>query len=151
MNFKHGATTGGKATREYLCWSRIKTRCTNPRNIRYDRYGGRGIRMCEEWSDSFEAFLRDMGPRPPGHSIDRINNDGNYEPGNCRWAPDEVQRNNRSTNRYIVLGGERLTISQAIKRLGLSKVLVFNRIHNGRPVEVALGLNADSLISDEPT
>jgi hypothetical protein len=71
------------------------TRCRNPRNARYKDYGGRGITVCEAWR-SFEAFLADMGRRPsPAHSLDRRENDGNYEPGNCRWATPEEQANNR--------------------------------------------------------
>ena len=73
----------------------MKTRCLNPAYHAYARYGGRGIAICAEWRTSFEAFLRDMGLCPPSHSLDRINNDGPYEPGNCRWATQAVQSRNR--------------------------------------------------------
>lgn len=99
MRTKHGhAQRPGKRrdTSEYRSWRAMNERCSNPKSIGYVNYGGRGITVCQAWRESFQSFLADMGLKPtPQHTIDRINNDGNYEPGNCQWATRSQQNSNK--------------------------------------------------------
>jgi hypothetical protein len=96
---RHGASTHDKKTRTYQAWISAKSRCYDSRGPHYHRYGGRGIVMADVWRFDFSAFLRDMGECPPGLTLDRINNDGPYAPGNCRWASMREQGQNRSTTK----------------------------------------------------
>lgn len=98
-NTIHGYSARGRTIREFNIWCGAKHRCFNPNYVNFASYGGRGITMCERWANSFAAFLGDMGLCPPGRSLDRINNDGNYEPGNCRWATGSEQARNRCRKR----------------------------------------------------
>lgn len=91
----HGEARKGKRSREWRIWDNAKSRCYNPRSTSFKYYGQRGITMCDRWRNSFEAFLEDMGRCPDGLTIDRIENDGNYEPGNCRWATRSQQNSNK--------------------------------------------------------
>ena len=113
-------------TPEYVCWINLRARCDDSAN---PIYGGRGIEVCQEWENSFEQFLADMGHRPrPGMSIDRIDNNGIYEPGNCRWATRTIQNNNKRTNHYVPFGVGLVTRAQACEILGLNYFSVHTRI-----------------------
>lgn len=118
----------------------MQTRCHNPNSEDYPNYGGRGIRVCERWRTDFAAFLADMGPRPSSrHSIDRFpNQDGNYEPGNCRWATAKEQQNNRRNNNFLTHAGLTLTITEWSLRTGLSRQTILHRLKRGQSVSRAL-------------
>lgn len=116
INRSHGKSR----TPEYQSWFSMISRCTKPTQNYYELYGGRGIRVCDRWM-KFENFLADMGPKPtPKHSIDRINNNGNYEPSNCRWASIIEQANNTRENRFIKFDGQLVTHAQAARLAGIS-------------------------------
>lgn len=107
---------------EYKSWAALKGRCLNPANPKYPRYGGRGIKVCERWLDDFETFLADMGRKPsPLHSIDRINNDGDYEPNNCHWATIDTQTRNRSTTRHVAINQDTMCVRDWEDKLGVSR------------------------------
>jgi hypothetical protein len=111
---------GMSQSSEWQIWSKLKSRCKNPNGPKFHRYGGRGIKVCDRWLNSFEDFLSDMGPRPSKlHSIDRINNDGNYEPSNCRWATNLVQGRNSSRVRLVTIKGKKLCIAAWCETLGV--------------------------------
>lgn len=126
-SFIHGKTN----STEYKSWSGMKQRCTNMRNAEFHLYGGRGISVCERWLDSFENFFNDMGRKPKGTSLDRINTNSNYCPENCRWATDEQQNNNTRKNKFITHGGQTLSHTQWSKQLGGNPNLVYLRIRAG--------------------
>lgn len=121
---KHGLTKGGKRPPEYAAWRSMKERCLNPNHKSYHHYGGRGISICGRWLDNngFGNFISDMGLRPsPKHSIDRYpNNDGNYEPSNCRWATTKEQCNNRRSNSIYTHNGISKTISEWADFFGIT-------------------------------
>ena len=130
---RHGHSRVGRLTPEYHCWQAMRQRCCNADDKAYRNYGGRGIRVCERWKESFERFLADMGPRPsPNHSIDRIDNDGDYKPSNCRWAVKIAQDNNRRTNHFVTHDGKTKTVAQWAKCLGIGYGVLYHRLskHN---------------------
>lgn len=135
-NFKHGRVR----ELEYHCWAGMLARCLNPNVKSYKDYGGRGIRVCEEWAESFEAFYRDMGPRPSRqHSIDRYpDTNGDYRPGNCRWSTAKEQSNNRRSNRFIEVDGETLTLAQAAFKYNIRLSTFWARLDSGWSTERAL-------------
>lgn len=139
----HGGTAGGTWSAEYTVWHSMLRRCRRPSCREFSRYGGRGITVCSRWigPGGFDAFLSDMGHRPsPTHSLDRKNNDGNYEPGNCRWATRSEQANNRSTTKTVVFDGETMTIQELANRTGLRRQLIYSRLRNGRTVQEAISM-----------
>lgn len=131
-----GRENGNKETAEYRIWSGMRKRCLNPRAQRYERYGGRGIKICERWND-FSNFFADMGQRPtPRHSIEREDNDGDYCPENCRWAKPEDQANNKSCNIIVLVDGEKMTLSAASAALGISYSSSYRRLKSGKLTRV---------------
>lgn len=133
FGLKHGMSR----TKEYQAWAQMLQRCENPRNPKYPRYGARGIKVSAEWHD-FPSFYADMGDCN-GLTLDRINNDGNYEKGNCRWATYDQQNSNHSRNRVYSYGGETFTMTQWAARLGIHPVTLYYRItKSGWTLERAL-------------
>jgi hypothetical protein len=125
--------------REYGIWWGMVARCEDPRQQNYDRYGGRGIKVCDKWRGSFAAFLADLGPRPSReHTIDRIDNNGNYEPGNVRWATRIEQANNKRTSRTVTALGRTLTMSQWARETGIKRTALDYRINRGWSPDAAL-------------
>lgn len=112
-------------------------RCNSPKHPGYSNYGGRGIRVCPEWSQ-FLNFLAAMGKRPKNTTLGRINNDGNYEPGNCRWETDTQQHRNRRDNRWITHAGETLTMAEWAERIGIAQCTLGSRLGRRWPVHLAV-------------
>lgn len=125
-------THGMRHTPIYAEWCSIKQRCYNPNNKSYKNYGYRGILMCERWRDSFEAFYEDVSKLSnfgkEGYSLNRINNDGIYEPNNVEWANDKTQANNKRNNHLLEYNGKIQTIAQWADELGINQYTLYNRI-----------------------
>lgn len=132
-------THGMSKSPEFGSWRALIERCTNPGNRAYARYGGRGIRVCDRWKQSFEAFYKDMGPRPsPQHSIDRIDSNGDYEPTNCRWATQSQQMRNTRRSRHLTFDGLSMSIPDWADKLGMSVKTLRSRLDAGWSIERAL-------------
>jgi hypothetical protein len=135
----HGQSRPGrKYFREYYVWASTKARCYNPNSAAFSNYGGRGITMAPRWRRSFSTFLTDMGPCPPGLTLDRIDNDGPYTPGNCRWATREEQGRNKRSNRLIHFQGQTLCAADWAELLGVRLMTLIYRLRMGWPVVRAL-------------
>jgi hypothetical protein len=129
--YKHGASR----TRAYTTWLAMRGRCSNPNNPAFHHYGGRGIKVCERWEASFDAFLEDMGQPDHGLTLDRTNNDGDYEPGNCRWVDRMTQMNNRRSNVLVTHDGKTQTIAQWAVETGIHRNTIEQRLHRKYPLE----------------
>jgi len=130
----HGHTKIGKIKKSYVTWHGMKDRCHNPKNPKFHLYGGKGVRVCERWLN-YENFFADMGDPPtPKHSIDRIDFNGNYEPGNCRWASYIEQANNKSNNVVFEYSGG--TLAQLSRQLNIpTSYISYHYKRNGTPIE----------------
>lgn len=125
-------------TPEYRAWEAMRQRCLNPNNPKYPRYGGRGIKVCPRWR-SFIGFLADMGKRPSAqHSLDRKDNDGNYEPDNCRWATRLEQDLNTSRSRLVTYEGRTQHLFDWADELSLNRTVVISRFKSGKPPALIL-------------
>jgi hypothetical protein len=147
-NFRHGGSLRDNEEAEYLVYKGMKQRCADPAHVGYSRYGGRGIRVCDRWSfgeggkSGYQCFLADMGKRPSSaHSLDRFpDGDGNYEPGNVRWASDTDQARNKRTSVHVVLKGVSLPLAEACALYGVQSSTAHWRLKRGWPPDEAFGL-----------
>lgn len=133
-----GTSLGGVSrTKIHQRWRNMLQRCTNPDNVSYPHYGGRGIKVCERWME-FENFHADMGEIPEGKFLDRIDNDGDYCPENCHWVDFKQQCRNRRSNRILEMDGKSMPVTEWAEKLGISRQLIYKRLQKGWPVERAL-------------
>lgn len=131
-NKKHGDNCRGKTSKEYTAWRGMIMRCENINDPRYKFYGGRGIEVCSQWRNSYQQFLQDMGRKPTlKHSIDRINNNGNYSPDNCRWATPTQQSSNTRRNIFIELNNEVKTLAEWVRVFGINYGTALGRYRKG--------------------
>ena len=128
---KHGMSN----TVEWHTYYRMLDRCYNTKNARFSSYGGRGIEVCSDWRHSFSNFYRDMGERPDGCSLDRIDVNGNYEPGNCRWATSRQQAQNKTTNINLSNQGETKCLAEWARQFEVPLLTAYCRLQRGLPFE----------------
>lgn len=129
---------GAKGTPTHNTWCAMKQRCIDPRHAQFAYYGGRGVSVCDRWAKSFEAFLADMGERPEGMTIERNDPNGNYEPGNCRWATEADQARNRRSTILVTRNGVTKCVKDWCDELGMNVDKVYGRIRRGAAPEEAL-------------
>ena len=142
----HGHSVGGKASPTYVSWHSIITRCTLKDDKHYRDYGGRGITICDRWLNSFELFLADMGERPTkSHTTERINNDGNYEPANCRWATKKEQSRNMRSNVVIEHNGRSMILADWLIELNVNTQTYYYRRRKGQTEKQALRLEPQTV------
>jgi hypothetical protein len=136
---KHGNNKRTGKSAEYRSWISMKARCCNTKSEFYSEYGGRGIKVCLHWLDSFENFLKDMGERPSkNHSIDRIDVNGDYCPENCRWATDKQQARNKRNNVYLEYKGEKRLLLEIAEEVGMNQKILHQRISRGWDITLAI-------------
>jgi hypothetical protein len=124
---------------EYRHWINMISRCENPNTPGFEHYGGRGIKVCERWRSDFTAFYQDMGVRPsPSHSLDRVDVNGHYEPGNCRWALKKIQCRNTRKNRIVKVKGWNVTLAEAAERAPVPYNTILYRLKRGWKIEDAI-------------
>lgn len=126
-NYEHGRNSKDKT---YQTWAAMRARCRNEGNEKYKNYGARGIKVCARWDD-FQLFLEDMGERPSGKTIDRIDVNGGYEPSNCRWATPQEQARNRTDNRILTIDGVRITLTDCAAKFGMYASTLHKRLARG--------------------
>jgi hypothetical protein len=134
---QHGHAKDRKLSKEYHTWTSITQRCYNPKDRNYHNYGGRGITMCDRWRSSFENFYTDMGPAPKNMSIERKDNNGNYEPSNCKWATVKEQGLNRRTTKMLTYNGETKMMKDWAEIVGINYGTLTGRMLRGWTVEEA--------------
>lgn len=138
VRISKATTHGMHKSSTYASWTGLIQRCYNQKDKNYLNYGGRGITVCRRWLDSFENFLADMGVKPANKTIDRNNNDGNYEKSNCQWATCKEQARNRRTNLLITHRNKTKTVVEWAEKLGINYNTLYDRIYRGWSAEKAL-------------
>jgi hypothetical protein len=132
-NLRHGYSRVGEVRAEWQAWNHMKQRCYNSNDPFYSDYGGRGIKVCDRWRSSFDAFIEDMKDRPSGCSLDRIDPNGDYSPENCRWADKFIQARNRRTVIIIDHLGQSLCMEEWSRQTGIPRQTIAQRYHKGWP------------------